>query len=70
MSGLQAANVLAASGVLGAAHRSEHEVIPIRDDEPQAALVPIPCLAPAPKLAFAPSLCISGFVMVSSEPRP
>jgi len=35
VSGLQAANALAASGVLGAAHRSEHVVIPIREDEPQ-----------------------------------
>eukprot|EP00316_Scyphosphaera_apsteinii_P000760 CAMPEP_0119319692 /NCGR_PEP_ID=MMETSP1333-20130426/50067_1 /TAXON_ID=418940 /ORGANISM="Scyphosphaera apsteinii, Strain RCC1455" /LENGTH=561 /DNA_ID=CAMNT_0007326165 /DNA_START=101 /DNA_END=1783 /DNA_ORIENTATION=+ len=35
VSGLEAANSLARSGALGASHRREHPVIPIRDDEPQ-----------------------------------
>merc|ERR1712087_110512 len=35
VSGYEAANALARSGVLGEGHRTEHEVIPIRADEPQ-----------------------------------
>jgi len=35
MQSLEAANALARSGVLGTAHTQQHEVIPIRDDEPQ-----------------------------------
>jgi len=35
VSGYEAANALARSGVLGETHRTEHEVIPIRPDEPQ-----------------------------------
>jgi len=38
VSGLEAANALARSGVLGAGHTGQHEVIPIRDDEPQVVL--------------------------------
>ena len=35
ISGLEAANALARNGALGAGHTKEHEVIPIREDEPQ-----------------------------------
>jgi len=35
VSGLEAANALARKGVLGASRTRQHEVIPIRDDEPQ-----------------------------------
>ncbi|KAL3917052.1 MAG: hypothetical protein SGPRY_006559 [Prymnesium sp.] len=35
VSGLEAANALARSGVLGQGHKQEHEVIPIRSDQPQ-----------------------------------
>jgi len=35
VTGLEAANSLARRGVLGTQHRDEHEVIPVRDDEPQ-----------------------------------
>lgn len=35
VSGLEAANALARTGALGAAHRAEHTVLAVRDDEPQ-----------------------------------
>jgi len=38
VSGLEAANALARSGVLGPAYSQQHEVIPIREDEPQVVL--------------------------------
>jgi len=38
VTGLEAANSLARRGILGNGHKQEHEVIPVRDDEPQVQL--------------------------------